>query len=177
MRVAEPPPRAARAAAIRFVIDAYEGVAVRPGKGLPHAQAVADVLRDAGADERTQLAALLHDVLEDTPRDLDDVRAAFGEELAAMVGALTEDVSIERYAQRKRALRTQIALAAEPSVTDIAVADKIASLRHAALTATPISRHKLAHYRATLRLALDGPTAPPLTAELTRLLSAMRAWP
>ena len=40
--------RPARAEAIAFVIDAYEGVDVRPGKGLPHAQGVADVLRRAG---------------------------------------------------------------------------------------------------------------------------------
>jgi guanosine-3',5'-bis(diphosphate) 3'-pyrophosphohydrolase len=175
--VAEPPPRAIRAAAVEFVIEAYDGVTVRPGKGLPHAQAVADILRDVGADERTQVAALLHDVVEDTSRDVDDVRAAFGEDLAAMVAALTEDKSIERYAQRKRALRTQIAMASEPTVTDIALADKIASLRHAAITATSISRRKLAHYRATLRLALAEEGAPPLTAELTRLLSMMRAWP
>jgi hypothetical protein len=60
---------------------------------------------------------------------------------------------------------------------DIALADKIASLRLAALTATPISRRKLAHYRATLRLALDGRAAPALAAELTRLLRAIHAWP
>jgi (p)ppGpp synthase/HD superfamily hydrolase len=71
VRAAVPPPRAVAAAAVDFVIDAYEGVAVRPGKGLPHAQAVADILRDAGADERTQVAALLHDVVEDTPRDVE----------------------------------------------------------------------------------------------------------
>jgi GTP diphosphokinase / guanosine-3',5'-bis(diphosphate) 3'-diphosphatase len=177
VRVALPPPRAVRAAAVDFVLDAYAGVAVRPGKGLPHAQAVADVLRDAGADERTQVAALLHDVVEDTPRDVEDVRAAFGDDLAAMVEALSEDKSIERYAQRKRALRTQIAIASQPTVMDIALADKIASLRHAAITGTPISRRKLAHYRATLRLALDAQAAPPLTAELARLLGAMGAWP
>jgi (p)ppGpp synthase/HD superfamily hydrolase len=175
--VAVPPPRAVRAAAVDFVIEAYDGIAVRPGKGLPHAQAVADILRDAGADERTQVAALLHDVVEDTPRDVDDVRAAFGEELAAMVEALTEDKGIERYAQRKRALRTQIAMASEPTVMDIAVADKIASLRHAAITATSISRRKLAHYRATLRLALAAEAAPPLAAELVRLLSMTRDSP
>jgi (p)ppGpp synthase/HD superfamily hydrolase len=177
VRVALPPPRAIKAAAVDFVIEAYDGVAVRPGKGLGHAQAVADVLRDAGADERTQVAALLHDVVEDTPRDVDDVRAAFGDDLATLVEALTEDKAIERYAQRKRALRTQIALAPEPAVMDIALADKIASLRHAAITGTPISRRKLAHYRATLRLALDAEATPVLTVELARLLGAMRAWP
>jgi hypothetical protein len=39
-----------RAQAIAFLIDAYEGVRTAPGKGLPHAQAVADILRDAGHD-------------------------------------------------------------------------------------------------------------------------------
>jgi (p)ppGpp synthase/HD superfamily hydrolase len=175
VRAAVPPPRAVAAAAVDFVIEAYEGVAVRPGKGLPHAQAVADVLRDAGADERTQVAALLHDVVEDTPRDVDDVREAFGDDVAAMVEALTEDKQIERYAQRKRALRTQIAIASEPAVVDIALADKIASLRHAAITGTAISRRKLSHYRATLRLALAEDPTPPLTAELARLLSVSAA--
>ena len=177
MRAAVPPPRAVAAAAVDFVTDAYDGVAVRPGKGLPHAQAVADVLRNAGADERTQVAALLHDVVEDTPRRVDDVRQAFGDHLAAIVEALTEDKSIARYAQRKRVLRTQIALASDPAVVDIALADKIASLRHAGITGTPISRRKLSHYRATLRLALAEEPAPPLTTELERLLRAVHAWP
>ena len=74
-----PPPssHAARPSAPRrsaSSTDAYDGVSVRPGKGLPHAQAVADVLRRAGSDERAQLLALLHDVVEDTPRTIDDVR-------------------------------------------------------------------------------------------------------
>jgi (p)ppGpp synthase/HD superfamily hydrolase len=176
VRAALPPLRAARPAAIDFVLDAYSGVAVRPGKGLPHARAVADVLRDAGADDLTQLAALLHDVIEDTPRTVEDVRAAFGEPLATMVAALTEDESIERYAQRKRALRSQIA-AAEPAVMDIALADKIASLRNAARTGTPISQRKLAHYRATLRLGLAAGASVPLTAQLEWLLVEVGAWP
>jgi (p)ppGpp synthase/HD superfamily hydrolase len=176
VRVALPPLRAARAVAVEFVLDAYDGVAVRPGKGLPHAQAVADVLREVGADERTQVAALLHDVVEDTPRTVDDVRAAFGDPVATMVAALTEDASIERYAQRKRLLRSQIA-AAEPAVMDIALADKIATLRHAAMTATPISQRKRAHYRATLRLGLAAGASPRLTAELEGLLTGLGAWP
>ena len=57
-----------RERAIAFLIDAYEGVRTAPGKGLPHAQAVADILRDAGYDQRVQVVGLLHDVVEDTPR-------------------------------------------------------------------------------------------------------------
>ena len=161
--------RAARPEAIAFLIDAYEGVGVRPGKGLPHAQAVADVLRRAGYDESAQVLALLHDVVEDTPRTIDEVRDVFGEPIADMVGALTEDPSMRRYTQRKRDLRSR-SLAAGSPVVDVALADKIASLRHAALTGTPISQRKLAHYRATLRRGLAAGASPALTVALDRLL-------
>jgi (p)ppGpp synthase/HD superfamily hydrolase len=83
--------QARRAEAVAFLIAAYNGVAVRPGKGLPHAEAVADVLRSAGYDDNAQLVGLLHDVVEDTPRTVDDVRDEFGSDVAATVGALTED--------------------------------------------------------------------------------------
>jgi (p)ppGpp synthase/HD superfamily hydrolase len=161
-----------RARAIQFVIDAYDGVPTRPGKGLPHAQAVADVLRSAGSDDRTQIAALLHDVVEDTPRTVDDVRAAFGDDIARMVDALTEDASVKRYAQRKRLLRSRI-VAAGAAVLDISLADKIATLRHALVTGTGVSRRKVAHYRATLQLGLAGGGTELLCTWLDDLLSAL----
>ncbi len=161
-----------RAAAIQFVIVAYDGVAARPGKGLPHAQAVADVLHGAGSDETVQVVALLHDVVEDTPRTVGDVRAAFGERIAAMVDALTEDASITHYAQRKRLLRSRI-VAAGTAVLDISLADKIATLRHALITGREPSRRKLTHYRATLQLGLAGGGSELLCTQLEDLLSVL----
>jgi (p)ppGpp synthase/HD superfamily hydrolase len=147
-----------RAEAIRFAIAAYEGVATRPGKGIPHAQAVADVLRNAGVDEGAQVAALLHDVVEDTPCTVEDVRARFGDDVAATVGALTEDRAIRHYAQRKR---------------DISLADKIASLRHALVTGSTVSRRKVSHYRASLQLGRTAGANEALCAWLEDLLSAL----
>jgi (p)ppGpp synthase/HD superfamily hydrolase len=146
-------PSEGRAPAIAFLIDAYEGVRTGPGKGLPHAQAVADILREAGYDQCVQVVGLLHDVVEDTPRTIQDVRDGFGETVAAMVEALTEDDSIHNYAQRKRGLRAQV-IGAGTTVMDIALADKIATLQHARITATRVRRRKLAHYEATLQLAV-----------------------
>jgi (p)ppGpp synthase/HD superfamily hydrolase len=160
-----------RAQAIAFLIDAYEGVRTAPGKGLPHAQAVADILRDAGYDERAQVAALLHDVVEDTPRSLQDVRDEFGETIAAMVQALTEDDSIRSYAQRKRELRAQV-IGAGTTVMNIALADKIASLQHARITATRVRRRKLAHYDATLQLAVAAGADEALSRRVAELLEA-----
>jgi hypothetical protein len=76
-----------RAQAIAFLIDAYGGVRRPPGKGLPHAQAVADVLRESRYDEDTQILGLLHDVVEDARVSDGDVRAAFGAEIGDMVAA------------------------------------------------------------------------------------------
>ena len=71
-----------------------------------------------------------------------------------MVGALTEDPSIRRYAQRKRDLRARIVAAGSP-VVDVALADKIATLRDALLTGTPLSATaSCATTRITLQLAL-----------------------
>jgi (p)ppGpp synthase/HD superfamily hydrolase len=162
-------PSEGRAQAIAFLIDAYDGVRTAAGKGLPHAQAVADILRDAGYDQQVQVAGLLHDVLEDTPRTLQDVRDGFGATIAAMVDALTEDDSIDNYAQRKQALRAQV-IGAGTTVIDIALADKIASLQHARLTATRVRRRKLAHYDATLQLAIAAGADQALCRRVAELL-------
>jgi (p)ppGpp synthase/HD superfamily hydrolase len=162
-------PSQGRAQAIAFLIDAYEGVRTAPGKGLPHAQAVADILRDAGYDQDVQVVGLLHDVVEDTPRSIQEVRDAFGEKIAAMVEALTEDDSIHSYAQRKRDLRAQV-IGAGTTVMDIALADKIASLEHARITATRVRRRKLAHYDATLQLAVAAGADEALCRRVAELL-------
>jgi (p)ppGpp synthase/HD superfamily hydrolase len=162
-------PSEGRAQAVAFLIDAYEGVRTAAGKGLPHAQAVADVLRDAGYDEDVQVVGLLHDVVEDTPRSVQDVRDGFGDTIAAMVDALTEDESIRNYAQRKQALRAQV-IGAGTAVIDIALADKIASLEHARITAARVRRRKLAHYDATLQLAVAAGADAALCRRVGELL-------
>ena len=145
---------------------------MRRGKGPPHARAVAEVLRRSGGDERTEVVGLLHDVVEDTPRTLDEVRDEFGDAVATMVGALTEDDTIRHYAQRKRALRGTIAAAGSPTV-DVAIADKIATLREARRTASPVTDRKLRHYRATLQLALAAGVATGLCRQLEDLLAEL----
>lgn len=163
-----------RADAIRFVTDAYDGVGTRSGKGLAHARAAAEALRGAGCGELDQVVALLHDVVEDTPRTVDDVRVAFGEPVATMVDALSEDLSISHYAARKRTLRSRIVAAGSPAV-EVSLADKIASLREALVTDTPISKRKLSHYRASLQLALAAGANDLLCAQLEDLLTVATA--
>jgi (p)ppGpp synthase/HD superfamily hydrolase len=113
---------------------------------------------------------LLHDVVEDTRRNSEDVRDGFGDEVAEMVAALTEDDAIDHYLPRKRVLRGAIVAAGSP-VVDVALADKIATLRHSLITGTRVTERKLAHYGATWRLAVAADAAPHLSRQLGELLA------
>jgi (p)ppGpp synthase/HD superfamily hydrolase len=153
--------------------DAYRGVDVKPGKGATHARVVADVLRGAGFPPSVQVAGLLHDVVEDTPWTIRDVRARFGDPVAAVVAAVTEDPTIREYRPRKRALREQIARAGGAAV-DVALADKVASLRYVLHRGVRLPPRKRAHYAATAAMATAAGHTE-LVAEVAALLALVDA--
>ncbi len=69
------------------------------------------VLQEFGEQDPTVLAAaLLHDVIEDTTTDYDDIEAACGAEVASLVAALTKDKRMPE-AAREAAYAAQIAAA------------------------------------------------------------------
>jgi guanosine-3',5'-bis(diphosphate) 3'-pyrophosphohydrolase len=70
---------------------------------------VAEQLAAAGFEEDTDLliAALLHDVLEDTATTADELRRRFGERVAAIVLELTDDKRME-WRERKRRVVEEI---------------------------------------------------------------------
>ena len=66
---------------------------VRKGTEIPyivHPLAVAGLLIRSGCPEHMVIAALLHDVLEDTPVTVEEIRSHFGREVAELVMALSE---------------------------------------------------------------------------------------
>jgi hypothetical protein len=73
-------------------------------------------------------------------------------------------------AQRKRALRAQV-IGAGTTVMDIALADKIATLQHARITSSRVRRRKLAHYDATLQLAIAAGADGALCRRVAELLA------
>ena len=131
--------------------EAYTGVRAKAGKGVAHAEEVGRVLGAAGCPEPVRLAGILHDVVEDTAWTVDDVSARFGAAVGDLVAAVSEDDGIANYRRRKRALREQIALAG-PDAIDIALADKVASLRYALDRGKRVPNRKIAHYVATLAM-------------------------
>ena len=68
-----------------------------------HPFRVAMTVRDVfGVEDRVAIAAaLLHDVIEDTPCDYDDVSSRFGDDVAGIVAALTKNMLLPE-AERER---------------------------------------------------------------------------
>jgi guanosine-3',5'-bis(diphosphate) 3'-pyrophosphohydrolase len=95
---------------------------------VEHPIAVARLLSEAGFDGTVIAAAYLHDVIEKTGIELEEIRDRFGPEVAAVVDALSEDRGIATYGERKRALRRQV-LAAGRVPTLIYAADRVANMR------------------------------------------------
>jgi guanosine-3',5'-bis(diphosphate) 3'-pyrophosphohydrolase len=79
---------------------------------VSHAFRVCLVARDVfGIDDKQLLTvALLHDTVEDTATDFDDIKQAFGDEVANWVSALSKDKRIPE-AQREIAYEKQLAAA------------------------------------------------------------------
>jgi len=79
---------------------------------IAHPVRVAFVLREAFgcADPVVLAAGLLHDLIEDTPADRDDIAEVAGEEVAALVAVLTKDMRLPE-AEREEAYDRQLAAA------------------------------------------------------------------
>jgi (p)ppGpp synthase/HD superfamily hydrolase len=95
---------------------------------VEHPIAVADLLMQSGYDGPMISAAYLHDVVEKTDVDLDEIRERFGPDVAALVDYLSEDPEIDGYGARKRVLRKRIMESGGDSVI-IYAADRVANMR------------------------------------------------
>ncbi len=76
---------------------------------VAHVYRVAMTIRDVFGcdDDATLAAALLHDTIEDTPTDFDDIDKRFGREVAELVAALTKDMRLVE-PERERAYDEQL---------------------------------------------------------------------
>ena len=163
-------------AALAFAREAHAGQ-VRKADGAPfirHPREVAGLLRDAGAPDHLIAAGALHDVIEKTGVSASDLRRRFGDRIASLVLAVSEDEGVPSYAARKAALRDQVAKAGGEALTLFA-ADKLSKARELRLegvTAPHTRARRLAHYDRCLALLQehlpDSPLVAQLSAELGR---------
>ena len=130
-----------RKADIKLVKRAYEYAKKNHGdqcrkSGEPyiiHPVQVAYILSTLGLDEHTICAALLHDVLEDTPITYEDIQNEFGTEIAEMVDGVTKfkklDIASEEEQQVKNYRKMFLAMGKDIRVILIKLADRLHNMR------------------------------------------------
>jgi (p)ppGpp synthase/HD superfamily hydrolase len=148
-----------------------------------HPLEVAALLYNTGHGEVVVTVGILHDTVEDTDSEPADIAARFGEEVAALVSAMTEDPTIERFEARKAALRRQIA-GYGPDATAVYAADKVAKVRElrAQMAREPgvaesdeRFRQRIAHYDESLAMLEATAAEHPLVRQLRFEIEAMHA--
>ena len=122
------------ARAFRFAAAAHEGQTRRSGEPfVHHPWAVAKICAELHLDEQSLAAALLHDVVEDTEIDLDDVRAEFGDEIATLVEGVTKltrtSFQTREQSDAENYRKMIVAMAQDVRVILIKLADRLHNMR------------------------------------------------
>lgn len=169
--------------ALAFANERHAGQ-TRDLDGAPfvtHPVEVACLLHEGGYSDDVVAAGVLHDVLEDTDAQPEELASRFGHDVAALVAAVSHDPSIEDPTERKAALRLQVAEAGECAAA-IFAADKVSKARELRVRMSrglfrDGDRAKLEHYEASLELLSDLLPGHPLVDELRMELEAVQALP
>src|SRR5919201_255755 len=116
--------------AFRFAAAAHQGQQRRSGEAfIHHPWGAAKICAQLRLDEQTIAAALLHDVVEDTPTELDEVRA----EIARLVDGVTKLTRVQfqsrEQAEAENYRKMVVAMAEDARVILIKLADRLHNLR------------------------------------------------
>jgi (p)ppGpp synthase/HD superfamily hydrolase len=152
---------------------------------IVHPLEVGSLLYATGHPDHLVAAGILHDTVEESGTTVEAIRAQFGPEVAAITAALSEDPTNEDFAERKAALRQQIA-SAGPDATAVYAADKVAKVRELRSRATRgedvlgqehPAQAKLKHYLDSLEMLEQIASDHPLVGQLRFELEILRALP
>jgi len=122
------------ARAFQYAAAAHEGQVRRSGEPfVHHPWSTAKICAELHLDDQSIAAALLHDVVEDTDRDLDDVRAEFGGEIAQLVEGVTKltrtSFQSREQAEAENYRKMIVAMAQDVRVILIKLADRLHNMR------------------------------------------------
>jgi len=122
------------ARAFRFAAEAHEGQQRRSGEAfIRHPWGAAKILAELRQDEQTIAAALLHDVVEDTETEIDEVRTEFGDEITQLVEGVTKLTRIHfqsrEQAEAENYRKMIAAMVGDERVILIKLADRLHNMR------------------------------------------------
>ena len=120
--------------AYRMANDAHKDARRRSGEPyICHPLAVARLVLDLGMDTESIAAALLHDVVEDTPITIDEVKSAFGAEVALLVDGVTKLTKIQfssiEEQQAENLRKMLLAMSQDVRVMIIKLCDRLHNMR------------------------------------------------
>jgi GTP diphosphokinase / guanosine-3',5'-bis(diphosphate) 3'-diphosphatase len=120
--------------AYEFSRFAHQGQKRRSGEDyIVHCVEVAEILADLHLDTVTLVSALIHDVVEDTPATIDDVRTTFGGEVATVVDGLTKISRVEFRTNTEQQVENYrkllLSMAQDARVILIKLADRLNNMR------------------------------------------------
>src|SRR5215203_1580622 len=122
------------ARAFRFAAAAHQGQVRSSGEPfVHHPWAVAKICAELHLDEQSLAAALLHDVVEDTETDLDELRTEFGDEIAQLVEGVTKltrtNFQTREQSDAENYRKMIVAMAQDVRVILIKLADRLHNMR------------------------------------------------
>src|SRR5919201_176986 len=120
--------------AFRFAAHAHEGQQRRSGEDFVlHPWGAAKICAQLRLDDETIAAALLHDVVEDSDTDIQEVRNEFGDEIAKLVEGVTKLTRVQfqsrEQAEAENYRKLIMAMAEDARVILIKLADRLHNLR------------------------------------------------
>jgi (p)ppGpp synthase/HD superfamily hydrolase len=147
--------------AVEFAVQMHAGQQ-RSGDHAPfvaHPMDVASMLDRAHYPDHVIAAAVLHDVLENTAEDRENLEARFGPEVAELVTIVSDDESIDDEDERKADLRERVRKAGGYAAA-VYAADKVSKVREirtALAAGTPWDEleAKFARHRESLAMLDD----------------------
>ncbi len=176
------------AEAVRFAHEWHDGQQ-RASDDAPfviHPLEVGVLLHNAGAPDEVVAAGVLHDVIEDTSVSLPEIGRRFGPRVQELVGAVTDDETIEDKDERKEASRRRVQAVGQDAAM-IFAADKVSKVRelrtrisnarHAGQQPPKDAERKLTQYDAGLRMLEQVIPGHPLERQLRFELETLRALP
>ena len=137
-----------------FAEQAHDGQFRRSGEPyVTHPLAVAEILSDMRMDHQSLIAALLHDVIEDTPVTKAAIEAQFGQEVAGLVDGVTKLTHLEfetkKEEQAENFQKMALAMADDIRVILVKLADRLHNMRTLGAM-PPVKKRRIA--RETLHI-------------------------